>query len=220
MAFVAELESVSLSPHRIISLCDFTGNWPSYFTLDGYDVELVDIKHGKDIYTWEPRPGPVWGVLAAPECTAFSVSGSQFWAAKDLDGRTAEGLRLVDRCLALIEQIQPAWWCIENPIGRLRKLRPQLGKPKMVINPCQYAGYLEDPSTDAYNKKTCLWGNFDMAPDAPVEPVIYKTADGKRGSWQWATLGGKSERTKTLRSTTPLGLAYATWLGNRIVSPQ
>jgi hypothetical protein len=30
-----------------------------------------------------------------------------------------------------------------------------------------------------------------------------------RGSWMWANLGGKSERTKALRSKTPQGFARA-----------
>lgn len=205
---------------RVISLFDFTGNWSKYFALDGYDVTLVDIKHGIDIFTWEPPAGQIDGILAAPPCTAFSVSGSQFWATKDADGRTAEALRLVDRCLELIDQINPRWWILENPVGRLGRLRPaHLGKAKIIIDPCDYAGYAPDPQTDAYTKKTCLWGKFSMGPDAPVPPVIYQTADGKRGSWQWLKLGGKSERTKEIRSTTPLGMAYATWLGNRRDSP-
>ena len=37
---------------------------------------------------------------------------------------------------------------------------------------------------------------------------MYESA-GKRGSWQWAKLGGKSERTKRLRSQTPRGFALA-----------
>lgn len=205
---------------RIISLCDYTQQWPRYFALDGYSVEPVDIKRGIDIFTWEPPPGPVDGVLAAPECTCFSVSGAQYWPAKDADGRTADALRLVDRCLELIRQLNPRWWILENPIGRLGRLRPEmLGKAKMIVHPADYAGYLADPASNAYNKATCLWGKFEMGPKAPVPPVIYVTKDGKRGSYQWAKLGGKSARTKELRSTTPLGLAYATWLGNRLDDP-
>lgn len=44
----------------------------------------------------------VYGVLAAPPCTDFTISGSQYWAAKDADGRTAESLKLVTHTLDLI----------------------------------------------------------------------------------------------------------------------
>lgn len=38
---------------------------------------------------------------------------------------------------------------------------------------------------------------------------MYETKNGKRGSWMWANLGGKSERTKELRSITPMGFSRA-----------
>lgn len=202
---------------RIISLFDFSGNWARFFAEDGYDVELVDIKHGKDIFTWELPPGPpVWGILAAPECTDFSVSGAQWWPAKDADGRTEYSLAMVDRTLELITEIKPHFWILENPIGRLPRLRPDFpGSVKMIVHPWQFAGYAPESETDRYTKATVLRGDFTLPPQWPLSPIMHTTADGKKGSWMWAKLGGKSERTKTLRSTTPLGLARATWLANR-----
>lgn len=106
-------------------------------------------------------PLRVHGLLLAPVCTHFTVSGAQYWPAKDADGRTAEGLKLVDECLFLTTVWDVAFWVLENPVGRLPKLRPELGKPRMYFHPHHYAGWADDPQQDSYTKKTCLWGRFN-----------------------------------------------------------
>lgn len=42
-----------------------------------------------------------------------------------------------------------------------------------------------------------------------VKPKVYTNSKGQKGSFMWAKLGGKSERTKALRSATPEGFASA-----------
>ena len=198
----------------IISLCDYTGNWAKPYAEAGYDVVLVDPKRedGMDVQTFATQAshyaGQVQGILMAPPCTHFAGSGAQYWRAKDADGRTAEGVEIIQACLDIKDIIQPQWWVLENPVGRLGKLFPdQLGKAKMYFNPCDYG--------DPYTKKTALWGDFSAnLKQTPVEPVMYTTSTGKRGSVQWAKLGGKSERTKELRSTTPMGFAHAFFAAN------
>lgn len=152
---------------------------------------------------------PIAGILAAPPCTDFSSSGARWFADKDKDGRTAASLRIVHDCLRVIAILKPGFWVLENPVGRLARLVPELGAPRLRFNPCDYAGFADNPAAEAYTKRTCLWGDFNRdLPANPVEPVYY-TKGGKRGSWQWANLGGKSERTKELRSMTPQGFARA-----------
>lgn len=183
----------------IISLFDYSGNWPSHYKKAGYDVIQVDIKHDIDILTLNRGdfPSQVQGVLAAPPCTDFAGSGAQYWPAKDQDGRTAASLALVDKTLEIISWTNPQWWALENPVGRLQKLRPQLGQP-WYFQPHWFG--------DAYTKKTGLWGTFNRAlPRCDVEP--------DPNSWIMK-LGGKSERTKELRSMTPLGFAEAFYLAN------
>lgn len=188
---------------------DYSGGWSKPYRDAGYNVVQVDIKHGIDVLTFDWRSiGPLHGILAAPPCTDFTISGNQYWAAKDADGRTAASLALIDRTLEIVRESNPVWWALENPVGRLARLRPQLGKPRMYFHPCDYG--------DAYKKKTGLWGSFNTNLErTPVEPVVYTTKDGKRGSYMWAKLGGKSERTKALRSMTPPGFARAFFNANR-----
>ncbi|MHB8977504.1 MAG: hypothetical protein ACYDAI_12605 [Trichloromonadaceae bacterium] len=147
---------------------------------------------------------PVYGILMAPPCTHFSLSGAQYWRQKDKDGRTAEGLAIVDACLSLVEVVRPRWWVLENPVGRLPQLRPNtLGQPRMYFDPCDYG--------DPYTKKTGLWGRFTpplplfIGGDWRVEPV--------EGS-KMLRYGGNSERTKEQRSETPEGFAQAFFMAN------
>lgn len=183
----------------ILSLFDYSGNWPKFYKEAGYDVYQIDIKHGINILelSLEDIPQPVHGILAAPPCTDFSGSGAQYWKAKDADGRTAASLALVDKTIEIIESTSPIWWALENPVGRLSKLRPVLGNP-WYFQPHWYG--------DPYTKKTGLWGKFNKdLPRNDVQP--------DPNSWIMK-LGGKSERTKELRSMTPLGFAKSFFLAN------
>jgi len=183
----------------ILSLFDYSGNWPSFYRRAGYDVYSLDIKNGFDILELQPEdlPGSIHGVLAAPPCTDFAASGAQYWKIKDEDGRTAASLRLIDKTLDIINWSNPEWWALENPVGRLHKLRPQLGKP-WYFNPCDYG--------DPYTKKTGIWGKFN-------KNLIKNPVAPDPNSWIMK-LGGKSEKTKELRSMTPLGFAKAFFEAN------
>lgn len=160
---------------------------------------------------------PVVGALFAPPCTDFTVSGNQWWPKKDAAGDTAISIRIVEECLLLKDAVKDTlrWWALENPVGRMRRLVPLVGKkPVLSFDPCDYAGFADKPETEAYTKRTQLYGQFN--PDLPKayrEPVIIEKVgkNGKvyRGSWLWANLGGKSERTKELRSQTPIGFSRA-----------
>lgn len=193
----------------IISLFDESGAWTAPYREAGYPVYHFDLERGEgfgwthdirdfsvEYLTEELGIDLVYGILAAPPCTDFTVSGAQYWPAKDADGRTEASLELVDRVGQCAELFSPRFWVIENPVGRLQKLRPGLGRP-LYVEPWHFG--------DAYTKKTGLWGRFNRElPRNEVEPI----RACKAGSWLMQ-LGGSSERTKRLRSQTPPGLARA-----------
>jgi len=180
----------------ILDLCGGTGAWSAPYRESGYDVRLVTLPDC-DVRDYIP-PEHVHGILAAPPCDHFSVSGAQYWKAKDADGRTKEALSIVNACLEIIKKTNPVWWVMENPVGRLRKW---VGPPVMTFNPCDYG--------DPYTKKTLLWGSFRLPVKNPVEPVRACA----QGSWV-QQLGGKGEKTKRLRSITPEGFAKAFFEAN------
>lgn len=192
----------------IISLFDHSGNWSKYYKESGYDVYRFDLKLGIDVLDLVPSElglNEVHGILSAPPCTDFASSGAQYWKAKDLDGRTDYSVSLVNKVFEFVDYYKPVWWCLENPVGRLNTLFPHLKKP-YYFNPCDYAGYLDDPTSEAYNKRTGLWGVFNVPVKKPVYPLL--------GNSPIMKLGGKSEKTKELRSITPLGFSKAFYLHN------
>ena len=214
----------------IISLCDFSGAWSRPY-IGKYVVIRVDLKHNcffkkmedggwacglsagamgylleqddaldrLSYITGETITG-IHGILAAPPCTDFAVSGARHFAAKDADGRTAASIQIVEDCLRVVRACRKLglkWWALENPVGRIAKLVPDLGRWSLIFDPCDYG--------DAYTKRTCLWGQFNVnLPKTPVEPERVCA----QGSWV-QKLGGSSERTKTLWSITPPGFAAA-----------
>lgn len=178
----------------ILSLCDYTGNWPKYYKEAGYEVILIDIKYGQDVRLFIP-PKDIYGVLAAPPCTCFANSGARW---KRTDAQMIDALSIVDACVRIATVCNPKFWALENPIGKLKRY---LGPPQLYFDPCDYG--------DPYTKKTCLWGDFIIPPKKRVEPI--KVC--QQGSWV-QKLGGKSDRTKELRSATPLGFAKAFFEAN------
>lgn len=212
-----------MSRKIILSLCDFSGEWSRPYAEAGneYDVIRVDpkIPGGKTVQEFEQSEefanlAPfVVGILMAPPCTHFSVSGAQYWPAKDEDGRTAKDLEIVDTCLRIKDRCKNlVWWVLENPVGRLPTLRPkELGRPKMYVQPYYFAGFADDPERERYTKKTGLWGDFNAnLPHSPLEPI--KVCE--QGSWI-QKLGGSSEKTKELRSMTPQGFARSFYEANK-----
>jgi hypothetical protein len=241
------------SPRRtktVLSLFDFTGAWARPFEDAGWNVLQVDIKHGDDVREFSAR----WlienvcqgflvdGVVASPPCTDFARSGARHWAEKDADGRTAASVHLVYQTLRTIDFLRPDFWAIENPIGRIGRLVPELGTPRCIFDPCDFAGWTDlSPEdrrrldvlrarprgsaftaeeialvkrTNAYTKRTALWGCFRCPAPRRVEPV----RTSMQGSWL-QHLGGAGERTKEERSVTPEGFARAFYLANHDAPP-
>lgn len=163
-------------------------------------------------------------VAGFPVCTDLAVSGTSRWA----DKRTADvhfqarAMQLVHEC-RVIGELSDAPWFFENPVSAISSI---FRKPDYIFNPYEYGGYLpiDDvhplypeyfPPRDAYGKKTCIWsgGGFRMPTPRPVE-IASGQNDGQGQSKAHNKLGGKSERTKNIRSATPRGFATAVYLAN------
>lgn len=159
----------------------------------------------------------LWGkpdfIIAFPPCTDLTNSGSRHWKAKAekdplFQVKAAETCKIA----ANIADWFGVPYAIENPVGKLSTLWRQ---PDYIFHPCAFGGYLPEddshpyfpdiyPARDAYFKKTCLWtGNGFVMPDTKAIQPASKDNPG------WAKCGGKSARTKMIRSLTPRGFAKA-----------
>lgn len=207
----------------IISIYDVTKEWVKPYIEAGYPVMCWDKQIEGDIlqgFSWlmqqiEETGLRVYGMIFQPPCTDFASSGARWMAEKDkpapgyepFESTTDLSIGLVQIGLHLVDIYKPTFWVMENPKGRIETLNPEL-KPyrKMQFHPCDFG--------DPYTKLTILWGKFNAdLVKTPIEPKMYEYG-GKKGSYMWAKLGGKSARTKNLRSATPPGFARAFFEAN------
>ncbi|MBD3293396.1 MAG: hypothetical protein GF393_10765 [Armatimonadia bacterium] len=196
----------------ILDLCGGTGAWSRPYAEAGYDVRVITLPE-HDVRTYQP-PANVHGILAAPPCTEFASSGARWWKQKG-EKALLEGLSVVDACLRLVVVCEPAWWVLENPVGRLRRW---LGPPVHSFDPWEYG--------DAYTKRTLLWGTFVIPERRPCEPdpaLLGTKANRGRGRHSRPQLAFKSKKMPllppsanraTLRAITPPGFARAFFEAN------
>ena len=100
-------------------------------------------------------PDVIW---ASPDCTSYSIAAISHHREKEADGNLkpkSEYAKFCDRVnqnvLALINELQPKYWFIENPRGGLRKMRFMQGLPRYTVTYCQYG--------DNRMKPTDIWTN-------------------------------------------------------------
>jgi len=158
--------------------------------------------------------------MAFPVCTDLAVSGASHFKRKrerdPLFQRKAANYAIW--CAELFEALNVPYF-VENPVSVLSTL---WRKPDQSFHPYQYGGYIPSDQSvhpkwpdyiapcDAYPKKTCLWtgNNFVMPDKLPVKPQ-------EGYSTQHLKLGGKSQKTKNIRSATPRGFARAVFEANK-----
>lgn len=211
----------------ILDLCGGTGAWSKYYQQDPkyevYVMTLPDI----DVTDWRTIPSDIayaiqknniYGILAAPPCTQFSIARNDKTAKKERD--LADGMKVIKACLYIIELCQLKkyrrneglqFWALENPAsGYLDRF---LGKPAITFEPCDFG--------DPYTKKTALWGYFREPQKNPVKAtrgtmVKYASQfdDLKPVNPEYQKKLGVDTRT-IRRSITPDGFAKAFYEANK-----
>lgn len=135
----------------ILDLCGGTGAWSKPYKEAGYDVRLITLPQ-YDVFEYiHVLPENIYGILAAPTCTMFSLARTTAKTPRDFRG----GMALVNACMAIIQEARIRgglkFWALENPMGYLRQF---LGKPPLTFDPSDYGA--------SYTKKTDLWGYYNM----------------------------------------------------------
>ena len=150
----------------------------------GYNVICIGKNIGVENYH---PPENVYGIIANPPCTMFSIARTKAKTPRDLRAgmeNVKQAQRIIWECIykqySDKSRAMPIkFWCIENPsTGYLKWF---LGEPAFVYCPSWYGG--------TFTKRTALWGNFNK-PRIPFmeEPML----DGVR------SLGGDYGRNKHL----------------------
>ena len=200
----------------ILDLCGGTGSWSKPYKESGYDVRVIDPQEWLeddfgtgDVRLFKTPKEEIYGVLSAPPCTHFSGSGARHWKKKGKEP-LLEGLSVVDACLRIIFITNPKFWVLENPVGRLKHY---IGDCKATFQPYEYG--------DAYSKRTCLWGEFNMPePTDIVEPDMVEFTSKKGEKKRMSRIFYESfslppnERAR-IRSMTPPGFAKAFYRDNK-----
>lgn len=135
---------------RVLIACESSGVVRDAFLKLGHEAMSCDL-----LDTESPGPhykGDMFDVIdypwdlmiAHPECTHLSVSGSRHFAAKKMDGRQQSGVSFFMRIIRRSEHIPMT--AIENPVCIMSSM---YRKPDQIIQPWQH-GHGE-------TKSTCLW---------------------------------------------------------------
>ncbi len=187
----------------ILDLCGGTGAWSKPYEDAGYDVRIITLPDN-DVRTYTP-PDNVYGILAAPPCTMFSLARTRTKIPRDLK----LGMEVVIPCLNIILECRfknkLAFWSLENPMGILRQF---LGKPAFTFDPCDFG--------DKYTKKTDLWGWFNTPKKNLVDVNQYEmklSYDNKRNLPTITDL--IAGQYKARRAITPPGFAQAFYEANK-----
>lgn len=167
-----------MSELRVLDLFAGLGGASSAFRERGHRVVTVDREDRfdptvcADVFTLTvddlARYGPFDFVWASPPCTCFSVMTiSNYWT-EDGDPKppAQEALALVGHTIDLIEDLDPAAWILENPVGMLRVQDPVQPFERRTVTYCQYGL--------PYRKATDLFGRFP--PNLSLEPACKPNA--------------------------------------------
>ncbi len=221
----------------VISLCDYTGIMCEPWRDNGYSVFLIDPQHegtykngmttiGERIeesfekIRYISKNYQVDMIFAFPPCTDLAVSGAgHFQSKRERDPHfQVRAMMLVEQCRSIAETIG-APYMIENPVSIMSSA---WRKPDFSFHPYEFGHYLPEDDVhplypdyiakrDHYPKKTCLWTGNGFTPPRKKFTSI---PDGL--STQHLKLGGKSLKTKNIRSATPRGFAIAVYESNKV----
>ena len=193
----------------ILDLCGGTGAWSKPYKDAGYDVRVITLPE-YDVRNYIP-PENVYGILAAPPCTMFSLARTRAKTKRDFEG----GMIIVKACLHIIWECRykPKYrkdgalkfWVLENPMGFLRQF---LGYPVMTFDPCDFGA--------CYTKKTDLWGYFNKPKKNPIELNNEQKARCKINNRKLPSISDiTGNKQVARRSITPAGFAQAFFEANR-----
>lgn len=129
----------------------FSIEWDKQHTNINWYADIGKIKV-EDIIERFGIPDIVW---ASPDCSKFSVAqiGRNWISGTNLpkNEETAKSLQLLEHTVQLIKDLNPKYYFIENPRGKMRKMDCMQELPRYTVTYCQYG--------DTRMKPTDIWTN-------------------------------------------------------------
>lgn len=142
------------------------------------------------------KPDVIW---ASPDCTTYSIAAISHHRTKEASGNLAPKSDYARQCdeinqhvLALIQELQPAYWFIENPRGGMRKMDWMQDLPRYTITYCQYG--------DIRMKPTDIWTNH---PDPQFKPPCKNGAPCHQAAPRGSKTGTQGLKNKMERARIP-----------------
>ncbi len=184
----------------ILDLCGGTGAWSKPYKDNGYDVRNITLPiydiTDEEVVEYCIKLNP-YGILFACPCDIWSNAGVRLWKYRTSDEVFYHSKILV-KGLRIIYNTSPVFWCIENPIGKMKDF---LGEPTYKFHPYMFG--------DNYTKKTYLWGKFNT----PQSLEVYEVVKSKNRQTYISLIGGGNRKER--RAITPPGFAKAFYEANR-----
>ena len=156
---------------KLLDLFSGTQSVASVFRERGWETYTIELDKSHDGIDWYEDimkitakdildrfgvPDVIW---ASPPCTTYSVSSIRYHRRKGDNGNlyptsefAAQSDELVKHTIALIKELNPKFYFIENPRGALRKMDFMQELPRFTVTYCQYGSKLMKP--------TDIWTNM------------------------------------------------------------
>lgn len=141
-------------------------------------------------------PDVIW---ASPDCTTYSVAAISTHRRKEPNGNLIPVTDYAKRCdeinehlIALIKELAPKYWFIENPVGGLRKMDFMQSLPRYTVTYCQYG--------ERRQKPTDIWTNH---PQPNFEPPCKRGAPCHDAAPRGARTGTQSLKNRIEKARIP-----------------
>ena len=196
---------------RVLDLFAGLKGWSSAFdhdvrTLDiepkfdcDITLDILDFEPDIHLQDWKPDL-----ILASPPCNAFSVASiGHHWkggvgAYIPKSDFAVLSKEIVKRTLAVIEELDPMFWILENPVGVLRKMPFMKGIERRTVTYCQYG--------ENRMKPTDLWGGFPAS--LRLEPPCRNGDPCHEAAPRGSRKGTQGLKNVALRAIIPYQLSF------------
>lgn len=174
----------------------FSIDWDKSFDNISWYVDISNIT-AKDILDRFGKPDVIW---ASPDCSSYSIAAISHHRQKnDVTGSldpVSDYAKFCDttnqHVLALIKELDPALWFIENPRGGLRKMSWMKDLPRYTVTYCQYG--------DKRQKPTDIWTNH---PNPEFKPMCRRGASCHEPAPRGSKTGTQGLKGSKMRAVIP-----------------